>query len=63
MHPAILDLRFQLANLVHDRNAPSLCGAAGASSIIFLNVHFFVIAIVIVDFYSFLESSICGNPT
>ncbi|NKK70801.1 hypothetical protein GFM13_10490 [Rhizobium leguminosarum bv. viciae] len=62
MHPAVLDLRFRSRNVIHTRNAPSLCCAAGASSIIFFNVHFFLLAIVMVDFYSFLEGVACGNP-
>ncbi|NKK90634.1 hypothetical protein GFL95_04990 [Rhizobium leguminosarum bv. viciae] len=41
---------------MHTRNAPSLCCAAGASSMIFFNVHFFVMALVIVDFHSFSDA-------
>ncbi|TAW00155.1 hypothetical protein ELI24_18035 [Rhizobium ruizarguesonis] len=53
MHPAVLDLRFLIKNVIHARNAPSLCCAARASSVICFNVHFFLLSLVMVDFCSF----------
>ncbi|PDT23450.1 hypothetical protein CO674_10770 [Rhizobium hidalgonense] len=62
MHPAVLDLRFPVKKVIHARNTPSSCAAAVASSMISLNVHFFLLALSIVDFCSFFGGVPCGNP-
>ncbi|PDS75992.1 hypothetical protein CO667_23515 [Rhizobium sp. L43] len=61
MHPAVWDLRFLVKNVIHARNTPSSCAAAVASSMISLNVHFFLQALVIVDLCSFFGGAVCGN--
>ncbi|RFB90800.1 hypothetical protein B5K08_17845 [Rhizobium leguminosarum bv. trifolii] len=61
MHPAVLDLRFPVRNVIHARNTPSSCAAAVASSMISFSVHFFLLALSIVDLCSFLGGVACGN--
>ncbi|PDS74560.1 hypothetical protein CO651_00810 [Rhizobium phaseoli] len=63
MHPAVLDLRFLIKNVIRARNAPSLCCVARSSSMICFNVHFFLQALVLVDLYSFFEDLACGKLT